>query len=376
MFLFVTNLKRSSLFQSAGVYTFANIINGVVPFLLLPIITRYLTPEDYGTVSMFTMITSITTIFIGLSINGAIARQYYEKDSTDISVYIGNCFYILFISTIVIVVLFVSFSDIISRYTRIPSNWLWAVVLFSFSQFVVNVMLLLLQVQVKPIKYGLIQISQTALNFVLSIFFVVYMGMNWKGRVSAQLLSVFVFSIIAFIMLSKNNCLKFKLNFSYIRNAISFGVPLIPHAFGGLTITMVGRFMITNMVSISETGLYTVGVQIGSVISMLAVSFNNAYVPWLFKNLKNGSYAKKVNIVKLTYVYFVLIILLALFLTIFSPWLLNFFVGKSFFDSNHFVLWTAMGASFQGMYYMVTNYIFLFTKNIHTVDYHFCSFCY
>ena len=98
-------LKRNlyqPLIQSAGIYVLANILNSAIPFLVLPIMTRFLSPEDYGIVSMFSVLVSILTTFIGLNVHGAIARQFYEKESMNFQQYIANCFYILIFSTALI----------------------------------------------------------------------------------------------------------------------------------------------------------------------------------------------------------------------------------------------------------------------------------
>jgi O-antigen/teichoic acid export membrane protein len=79
----LNTILRSSLFQSAGIYTAAHLLTASVPFLLLPILTRYLTPADYGIVAMFQVILGIVSALIGLSIHGAIGRQYFEKDTID-----------------------------------------------------------------------------------------------------------------------------------------------------------------------------------------------------------------------------------------------------------------------------------------------------
>lgn len=55
------NIKRlihSSLFRSAGIYTITQMINSAIPFLLMPVLTRYLTPTDYGIVAMFGVLLS------------------------------------------------------------------------------------------------------------------------------------------------------------------------------------------------------------------------------------------------------------------------------------------------------------------------------
>lgn len=41
------------LLRGASVYLTSNILNSAIPFLLLPILTRYLSTEEYGKIAMF-----------------------------------------------------------------------------------------------------------------------------------------------------------------------------------------------------------------------------------------------------------------------------------------------------------------------------------
>ena len=197
---------------------------------------------------------------------------------------------------------------------------------------------------------------------IISLILIVGIGYTASGRIFAQLVSVFTFSLLAINFLLKK-WIKFSINKEYISNALKFGIPLIPHALSGTIISMTDRLFITNMVGISETGIYTVGYQIGMVINLLATSFNNAYVPWLYERLKSNVKNTKIKIVKFTYLYFIVIFLVALVLGIIAPFFLSVFIGNSFAESSSYVIWIALGYAFQGMYFMVVNYIFYEQKN-------------
>lgn len=353
---------NSSLFRSAGIYTITQVINSAIPFLLMPILTQYLTPADYGIVAMFGVLVSLVAPFTGLSINGAIARQYYERDETDMPRYISNCLLLLFGSTIVVGIIIYLFAEPISKVASFPVQWMWAVIIVSGAQFINLINLTLWQVRVKPISYGSYQISQTLLNLGISLWFVVGLGMNWQGRIQAQIITFSTFAIFGLLLLYRNGWIKFKVDKDYIKSALNFGIPLIPHSLGIVMMTMTDRIFITNMVGINATGLYTVGYQIAMPISLLYTAFNQAYVPWLFEKLTYSGQSIKNKIVRLTYLYFVTILILSLGLGLISPWLLSFFVGKDFASASSFVIWLSLGNAFTGMYLMVTNYIFYAKK--------------
>lgn len=359
---YIDKIVKSSLFRNAGIYTLTSILNSAIPFFLMPVLTRYMSPNDYGIVAMFAVLLAFVSPFTGLSIHGAIVRQYYEKENIDLPVYITNCLLILICSSGLVFILFYLFAEPISKISSFPKRWLWTVVVVSVAQFITLINLSLWQVQLKSRTYGSYQIAQTILNVGLSVWFVVGLGMAWQGRIQAQVLTMLAFGCFGVFLLYRGGWIKFVFSKAYINNALKFGVPLIPHALGGVMMTMTDRFFITNMVGLSATGLYSVGYQIGMIIGIIENSFNQAYVPWLFERLKQDNEAIKVKIVKITYMYFALIMILAVILSWIAPWFLSFFVGEKFSGASVYVFWIAVGYAFSGMYKMVVNYIFYVQK--------------
>ncbi len=328
----------------------------------MPVLTRYMSPSDYGIVAMFAVLLAFVSPFTGLSVHGAITRQYYEKENVELPVYITNCLLILICSAGLVFIVFFLFAEAISKISSFPERWLWIVIVVSIAQFITLINLSLWQAQLKSRTYGSYQVAQTILNVGLSVWFVVGLGMAWQGRIQAQLITMLAFGCLGLFLLCKGGWIKFAFSKAYVNNALKFGVPLIPHALGGVMMTMTDRFFITNMVGLSATGLYSVGYQIGMIIGIIENSFNQAYVPWLFERLKKESEVIKIKIVKITYVYFALIIILALGLSWIAPWFLSFFVGEKFSGASVYVFWIALGYAFSGMYKMVVNYIFYVQK--------------
>jgi O-antigen/teichoic acid export membrane protein len=351
-----------SLLQQAGVYTITNIINSAIPFLMLPILTRYLSPADFGIVAMFQVLLGIASAFTGLNVYGAVGRQYFERTTLNFPRYIGNCLFILFASSAVVGLVLWLGADFISRNTEFPADYLWAVLLVSMGQFLIMTALTLWQVRMKPKTYGVFQILLTITNVGLSLWLIIGLSMNWQGRVQAQVWSYLLFGLVALILLWRGGWIEGKWEGGYIRNSLVFGVPLIPHVLGSWAIAMTGRLFVTNMVGIADTGIYMVGAQVGMVIGLLQSSFNSAWVPWLFGELKKDDPAIKIKIVRITYLYNFLILLPCLLLIWIGPWFLSFFVGKDFSGASHIVGWIALGYAFDGMYKMVANYFFYIQK--------------
>lgn len=358
----IKRILDSSLFKDVGIYAFFSMLNSAIPFFLLPVLTRYLSPEDYGILAMFAVLVGICRPFLGLNVHGAIRVKFFDKNEIDLPRYIGNCLYILLIATAISSFVIWLFADTLSNLSAFPKDWLWAVVLVAFGQFIITVLMIIWQVQNKATKYGVYQVLQTLSILTITIYLVVVLGKNWQGKVQAQLITIFVFTAYGLYWLYKNGWVTLSYSKPYTSNALKFGVPLIPHNLGGMLTTYTDRLFITNMVGVAATGIYTVGWQISQIITILDKSFSNAYVPWLFERLKKNDYKTKVKIVKFTYAYFIAILAFAVGLALLAPLFLRFFVGKEFLGAEIFILWVALGCAFSGMYLMVVKYIFYAEK--------------
>ncbi|OAM92790.1 Membrane protein involved in the export of O-antigen and teichoic acid [Pelosinus fermentans] len=351
-------LFSSSLFRSMGVYTTSNFINMAIPFFLMPIMTRYMSPEDYGITAMFQVITGFLAPFIGLGMQDAINRKYFDRDRIDLPKYIANCLMIVAITAVIASFTLYFFSNQISKIAFFPQEWLWGTWVVAIGQFLVSLVLGLWQVQFKSILYSIYQVVMTLANMVLSLWFIVGLDLKWQGRLEAQILVVVVFGLLGLFILYRQGWMNFTFDYGYAKDALKFGLPLVPHALGGIIMTMTDRIFITTMVGITDTGLYSVGAQIGMVIALIEGAFGTAWGPWLFERLKRDDTDKtKSTIVKMTYLYFIGLFILTIGLSMIAPWFLSFFIGEKFVGAGKFVFWIALGNAFGGMFRIVALYI-------------------
>lgn len=354
--------SAKTLLRNASVYTGANILNAGIPFLLLPVLTRVLSPTDYGTIAMFGIVVTIMGAFTGLSVHGAVGVRYFQLDRQRMPPYVGVCLVILAASSAVVLCVVAIGRPWLETITHVPGDWLLVAVLVSSAQFVINIRLSLWQVQHKAVCYGVFQISQSLLNAGLSLFLILSLGMAWEGRALGQSAAMIAFMLIALFLLLRRAEASWPTNKSDARDALKFGVPLIPHVIGGLLIATTDRFMITNMLDVAQAGIYMVALQMGMVLGLLTDSFNRAYAPYLMGELVKEDRTRDRKIVRGTYFYFMVVTVGALLLGATAPRLLSVLVGEQFRAAAGAVLYVAMGYAFGGMYYMVANYIFLMSK--------------
>lgn len=352
------------MLKSAGVYVIANIINAAIPFLLLPVLTRYLDPGEYGIVAMFLVLTSGLLPFMGFNLEAAIGRQYYDSDKLEFAKYVSNGLYLLVSSSLVLTFLLIVSDQLISKYSQFPVDWMWSLIVFSFFQKLTDVILTIWRVEKKPFSYGLFRILRTAFDLGLSIYLVIVLQRSWMGRIEGQLIAALFFGSLAIFLLFKNKNIKGGLNKIHLKGLLNFGLPLVPHVLGAIIITFSDRLFLTNMISLEVMGIYSVGYQIGMIIGLIQNSFNLAWQPWVYEKMKNNDEKDKRRMVGYTYLYFIGLIFLVIILVLVSPLILKIFIGEEFQGSGVFVLWIAMGFAFNGMYKMVVNFLFYLRKTI------------
>ncbi len=353
-----------TLIKTFSVFTFANLLNAAIPFLLLPILTRWLSKTDFGIIAMFQVLITVLIPIVGLNSDSAIVRYYYDRDKIDYKLFVSNSVFMVILSAIVFMPLIIFWdNEIIELFfsdsgNEINSYWLFLIVALVVGQNIFQIQQNLLQAQSKALEFGIYRISKTILEFVLSVFLLYMIISDWTGRVFGQIIPAVLFAFFAVYLLKRDNWFVFKIDIKSIKLNLMYGLPLLPHVLSGIVLTFSDRIFISNMIGIEETGSYSVGYQIGMGIHLIQNSFNQAWVPWFFEQLKSGTEIIKKRLVKITYLYFLFMLLLVVVLLIVTPLIFRFLIGDDFNDGMKYVLWIALGFAFNGMYKMVVNYIF------------------
>jgi len=352
----------SYLFRSSFAYALSGSFVSALPVLLMPILTRHLTTDEYGVLGLFNMSLNIVAAFTGLSVHGAISRQYFESDKINFPSYVYNCLIILVAATLTCLFIANAFYKIIELFLPLDIFWLNVIVLTAAAQFLILVRLVIWQVERKPILYLWTRIMQSALIASATLFFLFELDLGWRSNALASVLGASVVALISIFSLFKNGYIKTLFNKSYIKHAIRFSLPLIAIEIGGLILSSIDSFLVANILGVEQAGLYIVGAQIGMALLLIASAINKAFVPWLYEKLKTGTPKAKLDIMKMTYIFWSLLLVSAAVLSQLLPIIAGFVLGKDFSNVKQLIPFIAFGGAFQGMYYLVCNYFYYVEK--------------
>ena len=151
-------------------------------------------------------------------------------------------------------------------------------------------------------------------------------------------------------------------NFKYFKNALNYSLPLIVHTITGILLGFTNRFFIIKFIGIKEAGIFASAYQLCFIISLFHTSFNEAWMPYLYKELTfNNSLKLKIKLTKITYLYTGFLIIITFAVIKLVPFAYEI-IGKSFRIDFNIVSWILIGFLFNGLYKMVVNYLFYYKK--------------
>jgi O-antigen/teichoic acid export membrane protein len=334
----------------------ANAVNAAIPFVLLPILSRALSPVDFALVAMFSIVMALAGVFTGLMVHGAITARYGHAEF-HLPRYVNGCLVVLGVSTFLTVLLAVGVDGLVTSVSKLPLSWIVVAIVTAAAQVVVQIRLVLWQMAKRPRPYVTTQIAMALGIAVLSVVFVFGMDTTWRGRIAAQAIIIIVAGVMALGSLYARGLAKGAPTWPYVRDALRYGIPLLPHAVGTLVAASIDRVLIANLLSLSAAGVYVIALQFATVIVLVADAVNKAFVPWLFEVLRHDDPRAKARVVQRTYLYFGGALVTALIFGAACSVLIPALFGAAYRGITELMLILTTGMAFGAMYYMVTNYI-------------------
>ena len=276
--------------RNSIIYLGSTLFNQAIPILILPIITAYLSPAEYGTFAIYKLLIATLIPVLGMVLDANITRNQFLGSGGKIKDTVTTVFSILsanFLGVTLIVLLMISiFGDLFG----IPSDYLYLITLIVFTQIVNKIFLTISRNDEKPITYGIFQVSLTVVYLFSTLFILTQMDMGWASFVYGLLISNILFAIIGTILLVQRGYL-----FGALKGTgeiYKFSFPLIFHAIGGLLLVFSDRIVIDYYLGKEAVGLYSIAFQFGILMQLVTNSIINSITPDHYRLLNKTSGAE------------------------------------------------------------------------------------
>lgn len=348
--------------KSSVIYLSSSILNKAIPFLLLPILTEYLSPDEYGVLSIFQLLISFSTAFVGMNMSANISKNFFKYNKQQTSLMIGNILMILSLTTLIYFVITLGVSFYYQEIFSVPSNWVVIIPILSFMFMINTINLTILRNQEKAILFGIYEIANTAVNMGVTILLLLMYHYGWYSQAVGITIAYTLFFIISLLHMRKNSFIILRYDRKEARKVMKLSIPLIPHVVGGIIISLSDRFFIERMVSLEMVGIYSVGYMFGMVVMLFTDAFIKSWSPWFYKMLPDADNTKKIKIVKYSYLYILATFIIAFGISIFSKFIIPYVVDVRYAGAEIYVFWIAIGYAVHGVYKIFFPYLVHISK--------------
>jgi O-antigen/teichoic acid export membrane protein len=355
-------MAKSKSARAAMIYMTSTSLNLGIPFLLLPILTRYLEPSDYGRAAMFQGIVSISNTITGFSLRYPLLRAFSVGPNEDRPAYLSSILSLVAGISCLLILSMLVLNDWISELTGLPTIWTLTAVLTGMATTIYQCRLTVFQADNRSVAYGMFQNSATVLNMAMSVLLVVGFGLHWIGRTSALTFATWAIALVSLVAFYRSGLFAMPTR-KITREALTLGAAAIPHAAAGVLLSYADRFFLSEQYSMHEVGTYALASQLGMVIMMLGLAMNTALSPWAYRKLSKletaAEYRGLIRIVATllvgltagTLLYYVAVILA-----------FNIVVPSKYNDALIYFPWLLGAAYFNAIYFIFVSPIFYYKK--------------
>jgi O-antigen/teichoic acid export membrane protein len=273
------------LATTGAAYTAASILSKVIAVALLPLYTRYLTPEDYGAAEVLFTAVVTASIVVRFGLIEAILRFYYREDEDPAAVVKSSFAGLFWLSTLGALVLLPFATPIaealldpktaaeagqMAELTRIAIGGLWVLTMWEF-------MLTLFRLEERARAYFLTTILNVLAAIGLTVVLVVGLEDGARGLLVGSYAAGGAFVLGMIVWQWRRLSLRF--DRGLLRRLFRFGLPTMPAEVSLYLLNFVDRLIIVRSLGLREAGLYSLAVKFAQAVNVLVRGFQLAWPP-------------------------------------------------------------------------------------------------
>jgi len=220
------------MIKNIFIFTIGIVVNKGINFFILPILTYYLTKDDYGMVGVINSVLVISGIYVGFFPNNFIMVKFYKLKKELMSKYIFNIFILILISFVFLMILLYFLSPFIFPYYEKSHQLIVLILFLALFQVLWRMWSVVTEIEQKAYKFVIAQFFQVSLIVGLTLFLVIKLSLGWEGKFYSELFIYFLFSIYVIFSLYKRGFITVDFDIKKIKEIFSFSFPLTFYVVG------------------------------------------------------------------------------------------------------------------------------------------------
>lgn len=333
------NGLKSKAIKSGYSFVSSSILVSLIGALVVPIYMIYLTPAEYGIVSLFISTVTLLVPILSLSGDAILARLYFFNNKSDINrarimgALIGstilNC---LLMSGLLLLI----FNHLIDFFYQASDILEYKFLILGCANSIVFIKLYerLLKSMQDVLLNPALKISRTLVQITISLILLIYLDLNFKSLVFGFSIASILIGLISILGFIKN--FKPNVDLEPLKIIYRFTLPLIPNRLSAYAINPSMNFLIFSFLNLTLVGIYNVAYLVMNIMLMIFQKINEAFQPWIYQSL----FQMKPNYIEIKYsirLLFVSLVLITIIGLILGPFLLENLFPKYFENQTSFI---------------------------------------
>ena len=294
-------MKNAKLFiENFFVYGIGGIISKIIPFIMLPIITRLMPDSAY--IGMYDLTHTAQEFGTSIAIMGmydAMFRMFFEKEDTSYkSAVCSTAFFFTLANAAVVFIIMILIRNRISelllggcQYSYLI-NLAAAATLIGATNGIVSAPT---RMQNKRRVFLITNTISPILSYLVSVPLILHglysLALPMGAIVSATILEITFWCLNHSWFRLKN------FSFKLLKTMLCIAVPAMPCFIAYWIFSSCDRIMITNILGISAAGIYSVGGRMGQISQLIYVAFAGGWQYFAFSTMKEENQVKSNSMV-------------------------------------------------------------------------------
>lgn len=336
------------------IYGVGDVATTIISFLLLPLYVRYLSPNDYGVLSLLLTTEVVTKIVFRWGIDSAFMRLYFDCADVPARQRLASTqFWFLVVVNGTLLAIACLGAPALGRQLFHSGQYDTTLRIVLVNTFLVGFTFIpfsVMRIENQPRTFMMLTFLRSLATLVLRLVFVVGMHLGVLGIVLADIVVTSVFMLVLspwFIALIRPVFSR-----EVLAESLAFGLPRVPHGVAHQVIAVADRYILTRFVTLHEVGLYSIGASFGLAMKLFLSAFEYAWAPFYFGTMSEPD-AKQIFRRVTTYGLAVLVLLASGLCAIASD-LVATMTTSQFQQAARVVPWIALGVAFQGVYLLTS----------------------
>ena len=344
-----------SILKHGSVYSLGNMLSKVVGFVMIPVYTSYLTPKDYGTLELLTLVSIVLSTVLALRMSSGMTRFYLQYKTMQERNHLVSTLLIFITCIAIISGLTLSFNSVFFSKLVFETDiyagfFVFIFVTLSF-ELINSVAYTYLRIIEKSMVFIAISIIQMIIGLSLNIYFIVVLKLGVQGILYSMVISNGVAGLI--LMVYTYRRVRFAFKPRMLKPLIKFGLPLIPAGMLIFILNMGDRFLMNKLSDLSVVGLYALGYKFGALLStFIGGPFLSIWAPKRVEIYENR--AEKDEIFARIFKYFTFALaFFGLAISILIRDVLKVIAAPEYWEAYRVVPLILLGYIFYNLYYFV-----------------------